>query len=165
MAECAFELIGEEETLKFGNKFGQILLAHVQASNNAICVFLEGDLGAGKTTMTRGLLRGQGYEGNVKSPTYTLVEPYTFPGFEIFHFDLYRLLDPEELEYMGIRDYFCKKALVLVEWPQKAQGHLPEADVTVELSYGKDRRNVVIRSAILSADELSSLTAMFVRKS
>ncbi len=163
MAECAFELIGEDETLSFGKKFGEILMAHVLSSNNALCVYLEGDLGAGKTTMTRGLLRGQGYEGNVKSPTYTLVEPYSFQGFEIFHFDLYRLLDPEELEYMGIRDYFCKKALVLVEWPQKAQGHLPEADITVELSYGKDKRNVVIRSAILSDDELSSLAAMFTR--
>ena len=162
MAECAFELIGEDETVRFGMELGKILISHIQSSNNALCVFLEGDLGAGKTTMTRGLLRGQGYESNVKSPTYTLVEPYAFHDFEIFHFDLYRLLDPEELEYMGIRDYFCKKALVLVEWPQKAQGHLPKPEVTVELAYGKDKRNVVIRSAVLTDDELNSLAAMFM---
>ena len=105
------------------------------------CVFyLRGDLGAGKTTLARGLLRGLGHRGTVKSPTFTLVEPYQLEEWRLFHWDLYRLADPEELEYLGLRDQLDGEAVLLIEWPDRGRGELPAADLDVDLSYSGEAR-------------------------
>lgn len=98
-----------------------------------LSVWLRGDLGAGKTTLTRGLLRELGFAGRVKSPTYTLVELYPFSSFNLYHFDLYRFADPDEWEDAGFREYFNHTSLCLVEWPERGGALLPQPDVQVSL--------------------------------
>ncbi len=126
-------LANELETVATGLELGQQLLAVIDDDGTGVTLFLEGQLGAGKTTLTRGLLNAFGHSAAVKSPTYTLVEPYESLSIPVYHFDLYRLGDPEELAYMGIRDYFYGKAVCIVEWPEKGEGFLPEADIRLEL--------------------------------
>lgn len=105
-------------------------------------VYLEGDLGTGKTTLTRGILRGYGHAGAVKSPTYTLVEPYELAQATVYHFDLYRLTDPEELELLGIRDYCRPDTLSVIEWPDRGQPFLPPADLTITIRVITDGREL-----------------------
>jgi tRNA threonylcarbamoyladenosine biosynthesis protein TsaE len=107
-------------------------------------VFLSGDLGAGKTTLIRGLLRAAGHSGVVRSPTYSLVEEYRLAERNVFHFDLYRLKDPEELEWMGMSDYLNQSSLCCIEWPQMGDGFLPKADVTIDIVVQADARLIEI---------------------
>lgn len=120
------QLDNEEAQVAFGEALGQALQGRG-------LVYLEGELGAGKTTMTRGMLRAYGYQGAVKSPTYTLVEPYELGSQRIYHLDLYRLSDPEELEFIGGRDVLDDDALIFVEWPSRGEGWLPAPDLRLVL--------------------------------
>lgn len=131
------ELADSDETELLGAALGNIL-------PQKCLMFLVGDLGAGKTTLMRGLLRAMGHKGAVKSPTYSLVEEYRFADRSVFHFDLYRLKDPEELEWLGIDDYLQQQALVCIEWPEMGDGHLPPADLEIKLVYQNTGRSIEI---------------------
>ena len=120
------ELPNEGATLNLG--------AQLAGEINEGIVFLKGELGVGKTTLVRGYLRALGYEGAVKSPTYTLVEPYELAGIPLAHLDLYRVSDPVELEYIGLEEIFEESSLAFIEWPERGNGYLPSPDLVVTLS-------------------------------
>ena len=127
-------------------------LANLISGNTLIR--LVGNLGAGKTTFARGMLRAYGYNGAVKSPTFTLVEPYALQWGQVYHFDLYRLNDPGELMYLGVEDYLRDGRLCLVEWPEKAEGLLPQGDLSIALSGTGDERDIVIRATSDSGKDI-----------
>ena len=111
-----------------------------------LLIFLGGELGAGKTTLVRGFLRALGHRGTVKSPTYTLIEPYEVDGRQIYHLDLYRLSDPGELEYLGLREMLAERAVLLIEWPERGAGWLPEADLVIDISLREHGRHLVLKA-------------------
>lgn len=141
MNQVQFFLSDELATVNMGKSLAQVTKALDVPS---LVVFLNGDLGAGKTTLTRGFVQGMGHTGNVKSPTYTIVEPYDLDPWQVFHFDLYRLSDPEELEYMGIRDYFNDKCCCFIEWPEKGTGILAKEDLIVDMKYDNEQRRITL---------------------
>lgn len=125
--------------------FAQTLAGH-PAIGRAL-IELQGDLGAGKTTFVRHLLKSLGVEGRIKSPTYAVVEPYTLPKMNIWHFDFYRFNDPREWEEAGLRDIFASTGLKLVEWPEKAGPHLPQPDLRLRLEVLPDDTRAVTLTA------------------
>lgn len=120
------EVIGETAMLALGAELAEALQGHG-------LVFLQGDLGAGKTTLSRGLIQSLGHVGAVKSPTYTLIEPYELGTLSLYHLDLYRLADAEELEFLGVRDFLDGNCVCLIEWPDKGAGFLPTPDLTITI--------------------------------
>jgi len=134
---CRRFLADESDTLTAGAWLAGAVLPGLK-------IWLYGDLGAGKTTLVRGLLRALGFSGRVKSPTFALVEIYEVSSFNVYHFDLYRLLDPEEWEEAGFREFFNGQSLCLVEWPEKGEGVLPEADLALQLDILEEGRQLTV---------------------
>ena len=133
-------LADESATVHLGGAIAHLL-------PRPVVIYLEGDLGAGKTTFSRGLLQGLGHKGAVKSPTYTIVEPYALDSGPVFHFDLYRLGDPAELDFLGLADYLEAQAIVLIEWPSRGQGRLPAADLIIGLADDGDSGRIATLTA------------------
>lgn len=123
--------------LAFGECLGRLL-------PRRLVVYLEGDLGTGKTTLVRGILRALGHHGSVRSPTYTLIEPYELPQARVYHLDLYRLSGPDELEYLGLRDLSGDEAVLLVEWPERGAGALAPPDLVVGIRYQVRGRHLIL---------------------
>lgn len=148
--KTAWQLLvaNEEQMEALGRQLAPIV-------SKLLLVYLGGDLGAGKTTLVRGILRGLDYQGVVKSPTFTLVEPYEIEGRHIYHFDLYRLNAAEELEHIGAREYFSE-GLCLLEWPEKGKGFLPPPDINViiqKVGQGRRVRFEIISDRAAALDE------------
>ncbi|GMW05696.1 MAG: tRNA (adenosine(37)-N6)-threonylcarbamoyltransferase complex ATPase subunit type 1 TsaE [Gammaproteobacteria bacterium] len=120
-----------------GRRLGAALLA---VRPRELIVFLEGDLGAGKTTLVRGFLRALGHRGRVPSPTYTLIEPYEVAGFRVCHIDLYRIRAPAEVDGLGLADQLGPGSVALIEWPERGAGELPLADIRLCLEIAADGR-------------------------
>ncbi|HWK48759.1 MAG TPA: tRNA (adenosine(37)-N6)-threonylcarbamoyltransferase complex ATPase subunit type 1 TsaE [Steroidobacter sp.] len=168
----------DTETLSIGSAeqmqvLGRAIGAAVDATGGAFIIALEGELGAGKTTLVGGILRSYGVTGPVRSPTYTLIEPYEIPGRTVYHLDLYRLTAPDEVEPLGIRDLLAGSTLLLIEWPSRAAGAIPAADLQVDIAYppvGTEGRQVrltphslnganAVRDIVAAIPELRRLSA------
>ena len=130
--------------------------AQLAQSRAAGIIYLKGDLGAGKTTLARGFLQALGHTGKVRSPTYTLIEPYPFDFWMVYHLDLYRLSDAGELEDLGLRDLLEEQALLLVEWPERGSGVLPAADLLISIEHRDVGRRVTLEAATAAGQHLVS---------
>ena len=149
----SLDLRNEEATLDIAHL---LALALDSCAQYKALIFLEGQLGAGKTTFSRGIIRAMGHQGAVKSPTFTLVEPYITDKGQVYHFDLYRLSEPEELEYLGIDDYFDGGQLVLVEWAERGEGFLPSCDLRISLSVVGAGRRIDIEPNSVAGERICS---------
>lgn len=136
---CEIFLADENDTLKLGERFAQLI-------SPPLIIWLEGDLGAGKTTFTRGLLNALGYNGAVKSPTYNIVETYPFKGFNLHHFDLYRFQNPEEWLDAGLDELITADSIILIEWPQLGGDSAPPADIILNITINGSGRTVQINA-------------------
>ena len=140
-------LADEAATIAYGQRLAK-------AINSKGLLTLSGNLGSGKTTLSRGLIQSYGHSGTVKSPTYTLVEPYEIGDKRIYHFDLYRMEDPEELEFIGLWDYLTQEALIIIEWPEKAFGVLPPADLAIQLEQQEKGRKITCSANTLPGETM-----------
>jgi tRNA threonylcarbamoyladenosine biosynthesis protein TsaE len=127
------------------------------ACDGRVLIFLEGDLGAGKTTLTRGFLRGLGHQGAVKSPTYTLIEPYRIGQRRVYHLDLYRVADPGELEYLGLRELLEEDAVLLIEWAERGEGWLPQPDLRIRIRHAPGGRALHLSAATATGKRIVSM--------
>ena len=144
-----------ESTLRVGAALAAALEAPGrEGTRGPRSLYLRGSLGAGKTTLVRGLMRGLGHRGPVRSPTYTLLEPYELPGISVYHFDLYRLAEARELDDFGARDYFHDGALCVVEWPERGREALPSPDLSIELRILDEGRLLLARGRSTHGREL-----------
>ena len=143
----SLSLSDESATIALGRKLAPLLAP-------GMVIWLDGDLGAGKTTLVRALLRGLGHTGPVKSPTYTLVEVYVVSSIYLYHFDFYRFNEPEEFEDAGLGEYFRENAVCLVEWPEKAAGYVPSADLALVFSFPADVTDSGRRLALFARSEV-----------
>lgn len=141
-----------EATERSGRCVGAAL--HADWPGRAVLVTLTGELGAGKTTWVRGLLRGLGWRGSVRSPTYTLVEPYDVPAGRVYHIDLYRVGDGSELEVLGVREILAEPALCVVEWPERGAEVLPPPDLEISLAHSGSARTLTIRTGSAVGERL-----------
>lgn len=154
MTEEAWFLADEAATVAAGAVLARAI--HSVSHSPALVVYLQGNLGAGKTTFCRGVLQGLGHGGNVKSPTYTLVEPYVLPVGAVYHFDLYRLRDPAELEYLGVEEYFDQGLLCLVEWPDHGGGMIPAPDLQITLHTEGGGRRLLLAGGSASGKKVAA---------
>jgi tRNA threonylcarbamoyladenosine biosynthesis protein TsaE len=143
----ALHLAGQEAQ----EAFGRCLAARLP---RPCVVLLSGDLGAGKTTLVRGVLRGFGHRGAVRSPTFTLLEPYDLGDRHLYHLDLYRLGDAEELEYLGLRDLVDEDSLLFVEWPERATDALPAPDLAIRIAYATSGRTLHLEARSPAGERL-----------
>lgn len=156
MTQLRFFLPDEQCTALLG-----VALAQVLAPRGAGIVYLEGELGAGKSSLARGFLRALGAVGAVRSPTYTLLEPYALDDLTVLHMDLYRLVDPEELHQLGLSDYPPDNSLWLVEWPQRGAGVLPAPEVVIQLAADGEGRTALVE---FRGREAGGLAASFTKE-
>jgi tRNA threonylcarbamoyladenosine biosynthesis protein TsaE len=158
MTEHSLLLEDEAATVAAGSSLADIFLSRYRTNSFRLplVVYLHGGLGAGKTTFSRGVLQGLGHRGKVKSPSYTLVEPYELGPGTVYHFDLYRLNDPRELEYMGLEEYFQHSVLCLVEWPEQGSGELPTADLEIYLDNTSVNRRLRLQAVTPEGESIAA---------
>jgi len=156
MTILELKLPAEEVLLEFSGKLAQYCVP-------PLAIYLHGQLGAGKTTFVRGFLRGLGYQGKVKSPSYTLVENYDIQSKSIFHFDFYRIQDPQELDFIGVQDYWQPSSIFLIEWPEKAAALLPPVDLACQLEIAGSGRKLRFQAHTQPGEKV--LEGLFLHRS